>query len=60
VNKLELLIQHGYNMPDGWEVYVEHPDGGYVTIFRGSEEQCEEFVLTHGQELTQEQLFGRL
>ena len=57
--ELDLMIQRGYNMPDGWEVYVDHPEGGCVTLFRGTEQECEEFIRTRGPELTAAEVFGR-
>lgn len=59
MNEMGLHIGKHYDMPDGWEVYVDHSEGGCVTLFRGSEQECEEFVRTHGPELTRTQLFGR-
>lgn len=55
---LPLEIGKFYNMPDGWEVYVAHPDGGYVTLFRGTAAECEEFVKDNGPTTTLRKLFG--
>lgn len=44
MSELPLEIGKFYDMPDGWEVYVAHPQGGYVTLFRGTEQEGEEFA----------------
>ena len=59
MNELDLLIGKHYSGDDGWEVYVAHPEGCYVTLFCGTEGECEAFVRTRGPELTLTQLFGR-
>jgi hypothetical protein len=52
VSELPLEIGKFYDMPDGWEVYVAHPQGGYVTLFRGTEQEGEEFADRLGVPLT--------
>jgi len=59
VTEMELHIGQHYSGDDGWEVYVAHPNGGCVTLFRGTEDECEKFVRTRGPELALTQLFGR-
>jgi hypothetical protein len=59
MSELELLIGKHYRDDDGWEVYTHHPEGGCVTLFRGTEQECEEFIRTRGPELTAAEVFGR-
>lgn len=58
MNELELHIGKHYRDDDGWEVYVDHPEGGCVTLFRGTEPECAEFVRTAGPTTTLRELFG--
>jgi hypothetical protein len=58
VSELPLEIGKFYSGPYGWEVYVVHPQGGLTTLFRGTEQECEEFVRTAGPTTTLRKLFG--